>query len=262
MAFPRRIRNNGSVITSQPTKQVVSLLELLKDVTRFGCLKDWPGGSRSTEDFIFLLRGVHHLRNGALWAGIHDLQCISRWHETATRLLATYVAGAVLLNTAAEIYHNAFDRDKRLLLILGAVLGPLALSLQDYFFRAPRFITRVELNDKVTLTDMARLKDGMRVRLSRETGTSDAENRIAVLAPWRKRLGYVNASLAAALTARCATGEVFAARIPTVLGTAYDLNKRLHVEIYRDAFQGGTCFRSGTGLGFPKLIDGLKKTQT
>jgi hypothetical protein len=203
---------------------------------------------------------VHYLRNGALWAGIHDLQHVSRWHETATRLLTEYVSEAVLLNAAAEIYHHAFNRDKRLLLVLGAVLGPAALSLQDYFYTAPRFITRVELRDKVTVSDMARLKDGMRVRLAREAGTAGAQSRITVIAPWRQRLGYINNALAAALISRCATGEVFAARIPMVLGEAYDPHKRLHVEIYRDISQGGGL-SSRPCLDYLTLPDDVKENR-
>jgi hypothetical protein len=166
----------------------------------------------------------------------------------------------VLLNAAAEIYHHAFNRDKRLLLILGAVLGPAALSLQEYFYTAPRFITRVELNDKVTTADMARLREGMPVRLSRETGTGGAEDRIAVLAPWRKRLGYINDSLATALTSRCTAGEVFTARIPTVLGEAYNLGKRLHIEIYRGVCQGGgPCSTPDLRFSQPSAARRVKK---
>ncbi|WP_406677815.1 hypothetical protein [Moorella sp. ACPs] len=45
------------------------------------------------------------------------------------------------------------------------------------------------------------------------------------------QLGYLRSGLAAILTARYATGEVFSARV--VLHAGHDANERLHIEVWR-----------------------------
>ncbi|MGQ9513274.1 HIRAN domain-containing protein [Thermodesulfitimonas sp.] len=210
------------------------MLALLKDVARLGYLEEWPddGGT----NLIVLLRGIQHLQQGALWAGIRDLEAVGRWHALAAKLLAKYVPEEVLLNATAELYHNAFKRDKRLLLVFGAILGPAALTVPDYFVTAPRFVTRVVgLRHGTRLAEAAELAPGMPVYLVREPENLHDPNAVAVLAPWGAPLGYLHRPLAAALTARCERGESFAACVVTLCGEAYDPNERLHIEVRRDA---------------------------
>ncbi|MEW6183549.1 MAG: HIRAN domain-containing protein [Bacillota bacterium] len=207
-------------------------MELLKDVSRLGYIEDWNG---SADDFFYIIRGIRHLQAGAIWAGIYQMQRISRWHLTATKLLAKYVPEEILLNTAAELYHSNLNRDKRLLLILGSVLGPAALTLEDYFVKATHFITRtVGLRHNFRFDQLARLEPGVRVTLERDPDEPNDPNAIMVLAPWGRRLGYLHAPLSAAIAARCDRGEVFGARVAAVLNAAYDAGERLHVEIWKE----------------------------
>lgn len=209
------------------------MLTLLKDVARLGYLEEWPddGGT----DLIVLLRGIRHLQQGALWAGIRDLEAVGRWHALAAKLLAKYVPEEVLLNATAELYHNAFKRDKRLLLIFGAILGPAALTAPDYFITAPCFITRiVGLRHGARLAEAAELAPGMPVYLVREPENLHDPNAVAVLTPWGAPLGYLHRPLAAVLTTRCEQGESFTARVVAFCGEAYDPNERLHIEVRRD----------------------------
>lgn len=215
------------------------MLELLKDAVRFGYLEDWPGDA---EDFILLIHGIHHLQNGAIWAGICDMQRISRWHQTAVRLLTKYVPEEVLLNAAAELYHSAFKRDKHLLLVLGAVLGPVAVTLPDYFKSASRFITRVVGVRYKTCLSLAKLEPGMQITFALEKPNQQDPESVVVIGPGDIPLGYLNPPLAATLAARYLTGEAFSAHIAAVLGSAYDINERLHIEVYKDVFSGKCTF--------------------
>lgn len=216
------------------------MLALLKDVARLGYIEAWPG---SGEDLIFLLQGIDRLQKGVIWAGIRDLEAVDRWHPLAAKLLAKYVPEEVLLNAAAELYHNGFRRDKRLLLILGAVLGPAALAVPEYFAVAERFITRVVgLRYGHRFEELEALEPGMLLYLVREPENPHDPNAVAVLAPWGAPLGYLHRPLAAALTARCEKGETFAARVAAVLGPDADPNERLYIEVWREDSAGTVCF--------------------
>ncbi|MEW6173030.1 MAG: HIRAN domain-containing protein [Bacillota bacterium] len=215
-------------------------MELLKEIFRSGYLDRWPGGG---DEFISLVRGVNHLRTGAIWAGIGDMLQISGWNPVAVEIIAAYVPGEIILNAVAEIYHNAFKRDKRLLLILSAVLGPLAMTAPDYFATVLRFFTRVVgLRYGSCESELDELRAGMPVYLVREPENKYDCDAVAVLSPWGARLGYLRAPLAATISARCAGGEAFAARVAAVLGPAHDLNERLHIEVWRDEHPGKACF--------------------
>lgn len=217
-----------------------TVLALLKDVARLGYIEEWPG---SGEDLIFLLQGIDCLQKGIIWAGIRNLEAVARWHLPATRLLDKYLHEEVLLNAAAELYHNGFRRDKRLLLVLGAVLGARALTVPDYFANAPRFVTRVVgLHYGSRAAEAAALTLGMPVFLVREPENPHDPNAVAVLALWGAPLGYLHRPLAAALTARCEKGETFAARVAAVLGEACDPNERLHIEVWRGDSPEKICF--------------------
>ncbi|MEW6174028.1 MAG: HIRAN domain-containing protein [Bacillota bacterium] len=240
------------------------MLELLKDIARLGYLEDWTG---SAEDFILLIRGIQHLQDGAIWAGIHQMQRISRWHLTGTRLLSKYVSEEVLLNTAAELYHSTLKWDKRLLLILGAVLGPRALTLQDYFVKATHFITRaVGLRHNHRFDELAGLEPGDRVAIERDHDNNHDPNAIVVLAPGGRRLGYLYAPLAAVIAARYARGEVFGARVAAVLSTSHDTSERLHVEIWKENRPDAYVFPdfkkrrvSGTGVHNQRVSKGVSR---
>ena len=216
------------------------MIALLKEIAQRGYLEEWPG---SGEDLVSLLRGVNRLQKGAIWAGLAELQKVGRWHALATHLLAEYVTQETLLNAAAELYHNNFQRDKRLLLVLGSVLGPAALTAVDYFTQAARFITRVVgLRYGSRLAEAAALAPGMPVYLVREPENPHDSRAIAVLTPWGAHLGYLRAPLAAVLSTRIDSGETFAARIAAICGEAADADERLHIEVWRDNSPEKICF--------------------
>lgn len=216
------------------------MLDLLKEVAHLGYLDAWP---TEGEDLFALLRGIDGLRKGAIWAGIRSLEEVTGWHPLAAKLLAKYVSEDVLLNTAAELYHNAFERNSRLLLVLGSLLGPAALAVPAYFAVASRFVTRVVgLRYGERCRELAALKPGMPVYLVREPENRCDPNAVAVFAPWGRHLGYLRAPLAAALSARCAAGEAFAARVAAVLGPGCDPNERLHIEVWREVDPEGLVF--------------------
>lgn len=205
------------------------MLELLKEITRLGYLEDWPG---SGEALISLLRGITCLRAGVLWAGIRHLDQVGRWHTAATQLLGKFVPEETLRNTAAELYHNDFRRDKRLLLILGVALGAQALTVPDYFATAPRFVTHVVgLRYGSRAAEAAALAPGMPVLLVREPENPHDAGAVAVLAPWGTPLGYLRRPLAAVLSARIDAGETFAARVAALCPEHDDPNARLHIEV-------------------------------
>ncbi|MDN5344366.1 MAG: hypothetical protein PWQ18_477 [Clostridia bacterium] len=208
------------------------MLKLLKAVARRGYLDRWPGDG---SDLIVLLQGIYHLRRGALWAGIHALEHIELWHPVAIELLIELVSYDLLVNTAAELYYNAFHPEGQLLFTLGSILGPTGLQVQQYFTSAERFITRVVgLHYGERQQEVEKLKAGMPVFLALEPENKHDPHAIAVLSPWGTHLGYLRATLAAILNARYNAGEVFSARVVTVLDASHDANERLHIEVWRD----------------------------
>lgn len=208
------------------------MLELLKIVAGRGYLDRWPGDG---SDLMVLLQGIYHLRQGALWAGIHHLKHVAFWHPAAVELLTELVSRDLLMNTAAELYHNSFRLEGKLLFALGSILGPAGLEVQQYFATAGRFITRVVgLRYGERLQEVDKLQGGMPVFLALEPGNKHDPHAVAVLSPWGAQLGYLRSGLAAILTARYAAGEVFSARVVTVLDAGHDANERLYIEVWRE----------------------------
>lgn len=209
------------------------MLHLLKAAVGRGYLESWPADEG--EGFLAAIRGVALLRQGALWGGIRELEKVRNWHAAAFELLREFVPEETLVNAAAELYHNSFVPGSHLLFILGVLLGPVADDVQEFFFKAPEFITRVVgLRYEERFREAAQLAPEMPVALVREPENRVDPEAVAVLSPWGARLGYLRAPLASVITSRCREGEAFSASVAAVLGPEYDPNERLHLRVKSD----------------------------
>ncbi len=212
------------------------MLDVLKEIVQNGMIDEWP---TEGEDLLLLVRAIGYFRRKALWAAIHVLEEIDAWHAVASGFLARYVPEDTLLNTAAELYHNSFCDNNRVLLLLGSVLGPAALGVPQYYAHASRFITRVVgLRYEDRQKELAALQPGMPVNLVREPENRHDPHAVAVVSPWGAQLGYLRASLAAILAYRYARGELFAARVAAVMGPDSDPNEQLYIEVWRETVDG------------------------
>lgn len=209
------------------------MLNLLKAAAGRGYLEAWPPDEG--EGFLAAIRGVALLRQGALWGGIRELEKVRNWHSAAFDLLREFVPEETLVNAAAELYHNSFVPGSHLLFVLGVLLGPVADDVQEFFFKAPEFVTRVVgLRYEERLREAAQLTPEMPVVLVREPENRVDPEAVAVLAPWGAHLGYLRAPLASVITSRCRQGEAFSAFVAAVLGPEYDPNERLHLRVKSD----------------------------
>lgn len=209
------------------------MLQLLKTVAERGYLESWP--AEEGEGFLAAIKGVALLRQGALWGGIRELEKVRNWHAAAFELLREFVPEEILVNAAAELYHNSFVPGSHLLFIFGVLLGPVADEVQEFFFKAPEFITRVVgLRYEERFREAAQLAPEMPVALVREPENRVDPEAMAVLSPWGARLGYLRAPLASVITSRCREGEAFSASVAVVLGPEYDPNERLHLKVKSD----------------------------
>jgi hypothetical protein len=209
------------------------LLDLLRKIVDSGYLEAWPPDEG--EAFLAAVRGVALLRQGALWGGIRELEKVRNWHAAAFDLLRAFVPEETLVNAAAELYHNSFVPGSHLLFILGVLLGPVADNVQEFFFKAPEFVTRVVgLRYEERFREAAQLAPEMPVVLVQEPENRVDPEAVAVLSPWGARLGYLRAPLASVITSRCREGEAFSASVAAVLGPEYDPNERLHLKVRSD----------------------------
>ncbi|WP_207707556.1 HIRAN domain-containing protein [Desulfofundulus thermobenzoicus] len=206
------------------------MLELLKAAVRNGYADEWP--EEEGEDFLAVVRGADFLLKGAVWGAIRELEKVKHWHAAAFELLREFVPEDLLVNAAAELYHHSFFPGSHLLFILGALLGPVADDVQEYFFKAREFFTRVVgLRYEERFREAALLAPGMPVVLVREPENKVDPSAVAVLSPWGTCLGYLRAPLASVISSRCEDGETFFACVAAILGAEYDPNERLHLKV-------------------------------
>lgn len=213
------------------------MLELLKAAVRNGYADGWP--EEEGEDFLAVVRGADFLLKGAVWGAIRELEKVRHWHTAAFELLREFVPEDLLLNAAAELYHHSFVPGNPLLSVFGMILGPAADEVQEYFFVAREFITRVVgLKYEERLEEAALLTAQMPVALVREPENRFDPDAVAVLSPWGTRLGYLRAPLASVVSSRCKDGETFFACVAVILGPEYDPNERLHLKVRSDPAGG------------------------
>lgn len=216
------------------------MLDILKEYVQTGMIDRWP-----TEgyDLLILIRSIGYFRRKALWAAIHALEEIDEWHSAIPEFLLRYVPEDLLINTAAELYHNSFDKDNnRLLLLLGLLLGEKALGIPKFYENASSFITRVVgLGYEDRQKEVAALQVGMPVNLTREPDNRYDPHAVAVVAPWGAKLGYLRASLAEILASRYVKGALFSARVAAVMEENFEPNERLYIEVLSDNSYTG-CF--------------------
>lgn len=225
--------------TSLTGKEPDFMLDILKEYVQTGMIDKWP-----TEgyDLLILIRSIGYFRRKALWAAIHALEEVDEWHSAIPEFLLRYVSEDLLINTAAELYHNSFDKDNnRLLLLLGLLLGEKALGIPKFYENASSFITRVVgLRYEDRQKEAAALQVGMPVNLTREPDNRYDPHAVAVVAPWGAKIGYLRASLAEILASRYAKGELFAARVAAVMQENFGPNERVYIEVLREnSYTGG-----------------------
>ncbi|MBE3575917.1 MAG: HIRAN domain-containing protein, partial [Firmicutes bacterium] len=181
----------------------------------------WDSVEAGDYGFPFILQGIMLLRQGALVAGGAAWANAQKTKPSHLALIRTLVPPDRLLNAAAEMSH-AFEGERedhrRVLLLLGGLLGDQVADLDGFYEDAPSFLTRVVgLRHEGRADRLERLDPGGALILERQPDNPYDPHAVLVREEDLGVLGYLRRPLAKVLSRQMERGILFQAFVQCVL---------------------------------------------